>query len=302
MFKLLSKESTIFSIPIYIGVLAVLIFMFDVGSDSFTLDVPMILALMGVSLGYFCINSIRLNYQTHIPLFLYTIFSFVFFSFHMDIGLSIALIINSLLLLMLSSPENMNVKKNYVMVGALLTINYLFLPPTWLMILFVIIHIFATSDRVLLCLFRLFFGMMMIGVCYFSMAYFLDANAWDERYIPMPSPPFLEENHSLLYLAPVGVLLIWAVIDHFVYYNQKSPISRYKYTFLLVFLLVQLVTLMMYMEDSKSYLLLIVIPLSIIFARFLRFRKKHWQRELGIGVIIINLVLFFIIDKVVLLH
>ena len=302
MFKLLSKESNIFSVPVYIGVLLGLIFLRNISSAAFSVDLPLVFALGGLALGYFCINSIRLNYQTHVPLFLYTVFSLVFFSMDMDIGLSVALMTNSLLVLMLSSPEDMNVKKNYVIVGGLLVFNYIFLPATWAMILFVIIHVFATSERIVLHIFRLFFGMVLMGIFYFSLAYFFGANTWDERYLPMPSSPFLAENFSLVYLSPIAILLLWAIADHFLHYNEKSPVSRYKYTFLLLFLVVQVATILMYMENSKSYLLLLVMPMSIIFARFLRFRKRYWEKEVGLGVIMLTLLVYFTIEKVMAIY
>ena len=75
MFRLLSKESNIFSIPVYIFFLFLLIISFNI-LDFKTLGVfSSIITFCGFALGYFLFNAIGLNYNTHLPLFLYTFIS-----------------------------------------------------------------------------------------------------------------------------------------------------------------------------------------------------------------------------------
>ena len=148
MFRLLSKESNIFSIPVYIGVLLLIVIGFNF-LDFNTLDViSAIITFAGVALGYFCFNSIALNYQTHLPLFLYTAIVFALYPGNLDIGIAVALFTNSIILLMLTNTD-MTVRKNsYILIGAILALNFIFLPTTWPMAFFVILHIFGTSDRI----------------------------------------------------------------------------------------------------------------------------------------------------------
>ena len=69
MFRLLSKESNIFSVPVYIGVLLLIVISFNI-LDFNTLDViSAVVTIAGVALGYFCFNAIGLTYQSHLPLF-----------------------------------------------------------------------------------------------------------------------------------------------------------------------------------------------------------------------------------------
>lgn len=288
MFKLLSKESNIFSIPVYIGFVAVLLFVSHaLKGNFFSIDISLF-AFLGLALGYFCINAVGITYQSHLPLCIYTVFLLGVFPHSIDIGVSVALLINGLLVLMLSHSEEHINRKNYVLIGFLLGVNFIVLPPTWPMSIFVLLHIFATSERVGLHLFRFFFGVFLCVTSYFCVAYFLGWKEWDARYLPMPANFLLEENKPLFCLIPVGVLLVSAVVDHFLHYNEKSPSSRYKYTFLLIFALAQGITIGLYMESSAEYLLFLAMPTSVLLSRFLRFREKYWQQELGFWAIVFS--------------
>ena len=74
MFKLLSKESNIFSIPVYIGFLLLIVITFNLLNFNTYEAIIAGITFLGIALGYFCFHSIALNYQTHLPLFLYTFF------------------------------------------------------------------------------------------------------------------------------------------------------------------------------------------------------------------------------------
>ena len=108
----------------------------------------------------------------------------------------------------------------------------------------------------------------------------------------------LNSYFPLYVLAPVAIMLIFSITDHFKHYNEKSPISRYKYTFVLVFSLAQLITITFYMGYNYEYLLLLVLPASIIISRMLRFLPKYWMQELGLWIIVFTLVVFKIVNFV----
>lgn len=292
MFRFLSKESNIFSIPVYIGFLLLIVIAFNALNFSTSGAVTAFITFAGIALGYFCFNAIGLTYQTHLPLFLYTFFVFAFYSGNMDIGLAVTLLTNSFLILILTSNDDEIRKKSYVLVGAILALNFIFLPVTWPTILFVIMHIIGTSDRIGLHVFRLFFGAGLIVLSYFGIMYMLNFRSWDAAYFPFRGLKPVREFSQLLYLTPVILFFIYAVFDHFAHYNKKSPVSKYKYSFLLVFSLAQLITIVLYMGKSYQYLLLMALPASIILSRVLRFAKKEWQQEAGMWIIIASLITF----------
>src|SRR5690606_42001487 len=68
--------------------------------------------------------------------------------------------------------------------------------------------------------------------------------------------------------------------------SDLSPISKFKYSFMLLFFIAQLITVVLYMGNHYEYLLLLALPASIILSRFLRFTKREWQKELGLWIII----------------
>lgn len=292
MFKLLSKESNIFSIPVYIGFLLLVVIIFNILNFNTYEAIVAGITFLGIALGYFCFHSIALNYQTHLPLFLYTFFIFGLYPGNLDIGIAVSLLTNSFLLLLLTSADEDVRKKSYVLVGAIVGLNFIFLPTTWPMAVFVIIHVIATSAKIGLNLFRFLLGIILITFSYFSVMYFVQFTSWNIDYFPFGKMKPVTDYTELLPLIPVVLMLIYAVYDHFKNYNKKSPISRYKYTFLLVFSVAQLVTIILYMNKSYEYLMLLAFPSSIILSRMMRFLPKYWMREASVWVIIISLLTF----------
>ncbi|CAA7386851.1 DUF6427 family protein [Chryseobacterium fistulae] len=294
MFKLLSKESNIFSIPVYIGFLLLIVIIFNILNFNTYEAIIAGITFLGIALGYFCFHSIALNYQTHLPLFLYTFFIFGLYPGSLDIGISISLLTNSFILLLLTSTNEDIRKKSYVLVGSIVSLNFIFLPTTWPMAVFVIIHVIATSEKVVLNLFRFLLGIILIAFSYFSIMFFLRFTSWNTDYFPFGKmrPLTLSEYIALLPLAPTILMLMYALYDHFSNYNKKSPITRYKYTFLLVFSMAQLATIIMYMNTSYEYLLLLAFPSSIILSRMLKFLPKYWIQELSLWLIIFGLITF----------
>lgn len=292
MFKLLSKESNIFSIPVYIGCLLLVVVIFNILNFNTYEAIIAGITFLGIALGYFCFHSIALNYQTHLPLFLYTFFIFGLYPGNLDIGIAVSLLTNSFLILLLTSADEDIRKKSYVLVGSIVALNFIFLPTTWPMAVFVIIHVIATSAKIGLNLFRFLLGMILITFSYFSVMYFVQFTSWNIDYFPFGKMKPVKDYMELLPLIPVVLMLIYAVYDHFQNYNKKSPISRYKYTFLLVFSLAQLITIILYMNMSYEYLLLLAFPSSIILSRMLRFLPKYWMQEASLWLIIISLLTF----------
>lgn len=292
MFRLLSKESNIFSIPVYIGFLLLVVIIFNILNFNTYEAIVAVITFLGIALGYFCFNTIALNYQTHLPLFLYTFFIFGLYPGALDIGIAVALLTNSFLLLLLTSTDEDLRKKSYVLVGSILALNFIFLPTTWPMIFFVLIHLIVTSERIGLNIFRFILGMSLIALSYFSLMFFLNFNDWNVDYVPFGKMRFITEYKELLPLAPIVLMLIYAIYDHFKHYNKKSPVSRYKYTFLLVFSFAQVVSIVMYMNTNYEYLLLLAFPVTIILSRMLRFLPKYWMQEVSLWLIIASLIGF----------
>ena len=292
MFRLLSKESNIFSIPVYIFFLFLLIISFNI-LDFKTLGVfSSIITFCGFALGYFLFNAIGLNYNTHLPLFLYTFFVFALYPGSLDIGIAMSIFTNSFVMVLLTSNQDEVRKNSYLIIGAILAVNFLFLPTTWPMFIFVLIHLISTSDHISLNIFRLFFGNVLVFGTYFGVMYLIGYHDFDESYIPYVEDSFLQDYYPLYLLLPVALYVLYAVMDHFANFNKKSPSSKFKYTFMLLFFLAQLVTVFLYMGKNYEYLLLLVLPNVIILSRALRFLKKYWMKEFGLWIIILTLLLF----------
>jgi len=292
MFRLLSKESNIFSIPVYIGFLLFIVILFNILNFNTYEAIIAGITFVGIALGYFCFNAIQLNYQTHLPLFLYTFFIFGLYNGNLDIIIAMALRTNTGILLLLTSTNEDIRKKSYVLVGSIVALNFVFLPTTWPMIFFVLIHLIVTSERVGLNIFRFLLGMLLIAISYFSVMFFLHFNEWNTAYIPFGKMKIVTDYTALFPLIPIVLMLIYSVYDHFVHYNSKSPVSRYKYTFLLVFSLAQLISIILYMDKNYEYLLLLAFPSAIILSRMMRFLPKYWMKETCLWLTIFCLIAF----------
>lgn len=298
MFRLLSKESNIFSIPVYIIFLLAVVIAFNVLDFNYIDGISAVITFCGVALGYFIFDKINLTYQTHLPLALYTFLIFALYPGDLDIGIAVSLLTNSFLLLILTSTNEYVRRRSYVLVGFILAINYLFLPTTWPMFIFVILHVIATAERIGLNLFRLIFGILLTFGAYFCFMYFINFTTFDEDYLPIQFGKPKTDFYPLYFLFPIFGLMIYAVLNHFAHYNKKSPESRFKFTFLMIFTLAQLITVVLYMGDHYEYLLLLAFPASIILARMLRFLPNYWLKETGLWLIIICLLLFKVGDIV----
>ncbi|SFI54887.1 DUF6427 family protein [Halpernia frigidisoli] len=292
MFRLLSKESNIFSIPVYLVFLTVIISAFNALNISNLNIISFLITFVGIALGYFVFNQIKLNYQEHLPLFLYTFFIFAFYPGDLDIGIAVSLFTNSFLLLFLTSTDDDVRKDSYVLIGALILLNFIFLPTTWPMILFVIMHVIATSKRIALDFFKVLMGGFLIVISYLGLMYFLGYTSWDNSYFPFGKFKINLDLYPLYLLSPIALMIVLSVMDHFNNFNKKSLSSRFKYGFILIFTLAQLITVILYMGKSNEYLLLLALPLSIILARYLKFLPKYWMRETGIWVIIFSIIIF----------
>jgi hypothetical protein len=277
---------------VYIGFLLLIVITFNLLNFNTYEAVIAGITFLGIALGYFCFHSIALNYQTHLPLCLYTFFIFGLYPGHLDIGIAVSLLTNSFLLLLLTSTNEDIRKRSYVLVGSIVALNFIFLPTTWPMAVFVIIHVIATSERIGLNIFRFLLGTTLIVLSYFSVMFFFGFTSWNMDYFPFGKIRQAEDYMELVPLIPVILMLIYAIYDHFSNYNKKSPVSRYKYTFLLVFSVAQLITIVLYMNKSYEYLLLLAFPATIIISRMLKFLPKYWMQEVSLWLIIFSLVGF----------
>lgn len=292
MFRLLSKQTHIFSIPAYLVCLLVFIAAFNALNFSTISIISSSIAFLGIALGYFLFQSIGLNNNTHLPLFLYTILVFSFYFGEISIPLAIVLLCSQLTMLILTSNDDRIGKKSYFLVGCLVGLIFVVMPQAWPFILFVILHIFATSDRIQLNLFRFFLGAIIVFLNYLGLYYILDIPDAFTRLIPFVSDKLIDTIDPLIFLSPLVFFLLYCVFDHFQHFSEKSPASKFKYTLLLMYSASILVILIFYMGTQYEFLLLMALPASIILSRGLKFIKKPAIRETVLWLIILTAFLF----------
>ena len=250
MFRLLSKEVKLFSIPIYIGLVIFVILTTNNFSFGFINIISNLSALAGIYLGYILFNKLALNRHSHLPLFLYSIFILSFYPENLDIGISIAVFINSILLFFLTDDSPKLRENSYFLIGNLLALNFIFLPSTWTLSLFVLIHIIATSDKILSNIAKMLWGIIMIFLGYFCFMYSIGFKYFNPNYFPLISSEIQTNFSKLYFLIPIVIFCILGILDHFINFNKKSPQNKFKYSFILAFLLTQCLILTLYMGEN----------------------------------------------------
>ncbi len=293
MFRLLSKEVKMFSIPIYIGLVIFVILTTNNFSFSFINIISNLFAFAGISLGYILFNKLALNRHSHLPLFLYSIFILSFYPENLDIGISMAIFINSILLFFLTDDSLKLRENSYFLIGNLLALSFIFLPNTWALSLFVLIHIIATSDKILSNIAKMLWGIIIIFLGYFCFMYSIGFKYFNPNYFPLISSEIQTNFSKLYFLVPIITFCILGIMDHFINFNKKSPQNKFKYSFILAFLLTQCLILTFYMGENYEYLLLVTFPVCVIVSRFLRFLNKYWLQEIGLWLIIISCLFSF---------
>lgn len=288
MFRLLSKETNLFSIPVYIGVALFIILSINIQNIDIENIASNFIAFSGIVLGYVLFNRIGLNRKSHLPLFIYTIFLWAFYPARLDIGIAVTLFTNSILLFFLTDDHPKFRENSYFLIGNILAINVAFLPTIWPLYLFILIHIIVSSDKILANILKLILGIFFTFLGYLCVMYLLDLKIFDERYIPLIYQGFITDFSGLYFLVPIIFFSLIAIADHFFNFNKKSPVSKFKYSFILAFLANQTLILFWYMGHNYEYLLLVIFPISIILSRFLRFLQKPLLQELGLWIIIIS--------------
>lgn len=292
MFRLLSKETNLFSVPIYMGVLWLMVWLTNTLSLNALNIISNIIAFSGMALSYVLFNRIALNRRTHLPLFLYTILLFCFYERDLDIGISVALFTNAILLFFLTDDQPKLREHSYPLIGAILATSFIFLPSIWCLTLFILLHIIMTSDNIFANILKLLVGQLLVFLGYFCLMYSIGYTEINEDYFPLISQELSSDFSDLYALIPIFAMSILAIFDHFVNFNQKSPASKFKYSFVLAFFAVQSLILIFYMGNNYEYFLLISLPLSMILGRYLRFLKRYWLQELGLWITIFCLIIF----------
>jgi len=142
-------------------------------------------------------------------------------------------------------------------------------------------------------LFRLIFGAMLVLIAYFSVMYWIDYRSWDPDYLPFTKEfKLVDKFTNLLLISPIILMVIYGIMDHFKHFNEKSPTSKYKYTFLLLFSLALLISVILYMGTNYKMLLVLALPVTIILSRMLKFLPKYWMQEVGVWLILVSLFIF----------
>lgn len=294
MFRLLSKQINIFSIPAYLILLLFFIGAFNSVNLNFISLISSGVAFVGIAIGYFLFRPVGLTRHSHLSLFLYTV---LIFSFYFgEISPKLALIIlgfHLLILTILKSRSEGHEQNASLMVGFIMGMMYLIMPGCWPLLGVILLHFTVTSNNISGNFIKLLFGLLLVFLTYLGIAYISDFSDPFFRLIPwvsfnIPASQFL----PLLVLIPIVLFLLYAVIDSFVNYNKKSPESRFRYNLLIIYFLGGLVMVTLYMERDYEYLLLLALPLSVIISRGLQYIENTSVRESTIWVLVLTALAF----------
>jgi len=289
MFRFLSKQIHIFSIPIYILVLLLFISAFNVLVFNLLNTISSLVALAGIALGYFIFQALGLNNNRHLPLFIYTLFIIWFYFGSITFPLSFTLLGSHIITLILVSKDEIRRKKSYFLVGFLIGIMYLVMPESWPLLGFAFLQVFITSDNIASDLLKILYALILTFISYCAILYLFDLklNLLDlVPYIPMQLIQKMPSD--LLFLIPIVLFIIYSLGDNFLNFTKISPQSKFRYHLILIALICEISIIVFYMNSDYEFLLLSALPASIIISRGLTYIKNPILQEILLWVIILS--------------
>ncbi|NAW50538.1 hypothetical protein GNY06_03760 [Elizabethkingia argentiflava] len=285
MFRLLSKQTNIFSIPIYLGILLGFVSLFNVLTLSALNIISSIIAFLGIALGYILFNHIGLNRHTHLPFFIYSLLIFTFYFGQLSVSLAFCILIANLCILILTHNHD----SSYLLLGCLTGLSFVIMPSSWPLVVFVLIYIFATSNNIAANILRLFFGIILLLINYICFFYILNIPNCFIRLIPYISDQLISRIDPLIFFLPTAFFTVYSIC---IYFFSKSTSSNFNYIMLVVYSVSILLTLVFYMDTQYEFLLLLALPVSVIASRGIHFTPNDQTKEFILWLIIISSILF----------
>lgn len=292
MFRILSRQTHIFSIPSYLIVLILFISIFNVLNFSILGAISSFITFIGIALGYFAFKGIGMTENLHLPLFLYTLLVFSIYFGGIDLGLAITILGAHLIIVLLVNQDTEFREHAYFLIGCITMIMYLVNPESWPFIGFILAQIFLRSRYIVANIFRLLFAGILIFITYLCVLYLFDIPFYYQRLIPYISNRVIQQPGALLFLIPIVLFLLYSLIDGLLNRSKQGLRVQAYYNLIIVALTCPLLICVFYMEHHYEYLLLMALPCSIIISRGLRFLKKPVMQEVFLWVIILSALLF----------
>lgn len=294
MFKLLSQKTSIFSIPLYMGLLLGLLMITILSQPSidYLQWLSHMIAFFGFALGYFLFLRISLTRPTHLSLFLYTLSIFCLYPSDLPLSMSLSLLISTFVLTILTHEDDSIRRGSYMVLGSAVALNYIFLPASWPLSIFVVIHILMISNNIIESIFQFLFGGVLSLIGYGCAMYFLGYTELDNHYLPWWHTQKRTNWTKLSLLFPLILMTLTAMGDSLINFNKKSPFSRYRYTFISLLFFSNLASVIFFMGEEPEFLLLLILPSTIILVRWLHYISRLWLKEILLWIIFASLLVY----------
>lgn len=292
MFRLLSKQIHIFSIPTYIIVLLLCISTFNVLNFTIVNTISSSIGFVGIALGYFIFRGIGLTEDQHSPLFLYTLLVVCFYFGSLNIDLAVTLLCSHLITFLLLSQNEQLRKSSYLLVGCIIGFMFLVMPESWPLVGFALIQLFAASENIGNDISKIIYALALVFASYLGIQYLSGGSEIFAKLVPYISNQLIKSPSVLFFLAPVALFVLYSIVDNFLNNSKKSPKTKSRYNMILIAMISQLLIVIFYMGKEYEYLLLLALPCSIVISRGLKYIKSRYWQEGIFWLLVLSLVSF----------
>lgn len=290
--NLLSRKSffsQIFLTFLFIVLFFIVNYPFDLNTDT---SIGLFFTALTWIISIVFFNRSNLIKQPGIALFYFLIWSCVFSDIGFDFRMSISFFASTLIFLRLLQAERRPENKKFLFdIGLLLSLSAFFYPPS-LFLLFFLIFCFLYKQTINLRSFLLFvIGLTLPLLLGAQILFLLDKQEWFEAYRNSFQIQLWQNNISAL--IPVGILIIFAWIDHLSNLTTQNINKRHFYFLGFLYFWNWILILFFYGHDQMYSLAFLALSIAIFLTRITQYQRSKIIREVFLWVYLLAMLGFY---------
>lgn len=215
-----------------------------------------------------------------LPFWFFIIWTLVFSDIALDTRVAVSLLVCTILFWRMVRAEEKSDSKNYAFdVGICLSIAGFFYPPAVLLIVLILfnyLYMQSLNLRVILLFILGFAFPLAVG---FQVLYLTDNLGWAVEMKAYFKTDFWSYT-NLLWLLPVGVLVVLSWVDHLSHSGTQDINKRHIYFLFFLYFLNWLIILILTGGNDVGLLAVAGLPLSVFLGRYIQYQESRVWREI----------------------
>ncbi len=280
MFKIFVAPISFFS-QIIVGLLILLSFYGINGLGRLGTEevIAVILSLIAYGFNvYFIKNSILLKNNTYNLLFLAAFMS-IESEYLLELPIALAFLSISILNYIFHTHKIYDQSTAFIGYAVLVFIAIVFFFPTLpFFIIVVVVAIYSANSQKSLATF--IFTFFMLWLTTLELLYLFDVLDWNQDYFCAIQLGLPSISAKWVYLIPIAIFIVLAIIDHFAHTFAQSLRKRNYYKLYILLFALQLLGLMCIKNNTEAQVLFMYFPVGIFIGRYLSFVKNPYIQNI----------------------